>query len=640
MGIIKIASAALNQTALDWDSNIQNIRSAIHAAQEKEVSLLCLPELCISGYSCEDAFFKPYIINEALAELSKIVEETTDLIVSLGLPLAFEERVFNAVCLLCNKKILGFVIKQNLLDVGYYQESRWFSSWQKGLIKKITIAGQEYPIGDISFNCNGISISVKFNQSTLQKTEQTHPSAIVLCPAADYFVFDKTEERREALCVASKIFNNTYLYANLLGNESGATIFDGMTLIASNGDIKAYGPRFSYGDFLLTSCNIDIPHLHKTTKDAVTVPFSFPQAAALPTQLKVQSWENGHYLKEEEFWRVVALGVFDYLRKSHCKGVVLSLSGGVDSATCACLVALMIKLGLSDIGRDQLLKKLNLVSSFGKDDPLSEKDIVHKLFTCIYQHTRNNSDTTFNAAKKLAATLGAKFIALDIDDLVSSYLTAAEKELDRKLTWEQDDHALQNIQARVRAPNAWLFANLANALLLVTSNRSELVVGYTTMDGDTAGALAPLGGVSKPFLRDALIWLETVGLNQELKIPELHDINIQKPTAELRPTSSKQTDEDDLMPYTILSEIEVLATTKLLSPKEILVTLQKAHPELETTTITNWIKRFFQLWSRNQWKRKRAALSFHLDEAVPNQRDCCRFPAISGNFEKELAELD
>jgi NAD+ synthase (glutamine-hydrolysing) len=134
--------------------------------------------------------------------------------------------------------------------------------------------------------------------------------------------------------------------------------------------------------------------------------------------------------------------------------------------------------------------------------------------------------------------------------------------------------------------------------------------------------------------------LETVGLNQELKIPELHDINIQKPTAELRPTSSKQTDEDDLMPYTILSEIEVLATTKLLSPKEILVTLQKAHPELETTTITNWIKRFFQLWSRNQWKRKRAALSFHLDEAVPNQRDCCRFPAISGNFEKELAELD
>src|SRR6185503_12007231 len=103
----------------------------------------------------------------------------------------------------------------------------------------------------------------------------------------------------------------------------------------------------------------------------------------------------------------------------------------------------------------------------------------------------------------------------------------------RKLCWNEDDLALQNIQARVRGPSVWLLANLKNALLLSTSNRSEAAVGYATMDGDTCGGLSPIAGIDKAFLRHWLSWLETTGPDNLYSIPALATINCQAPTAEL-----------------------------------------------------------------------------------------------------------
>ena len=89
---------------------------------------------------------------------------------------------------------------------------------------------------------------------------------------------------------------------------------------------------------------------------------------------------------------------------------------------------------------------------------------------------------------------------LEIDRLVQGYVSGIEQVLGRSLTWQTDDIALQNIQARVRAPSVWLLANVKNALLLSTSNRSEAAVGYATMDGDTCGGLCPIAGIDKAFL--------------------------------------------------------------------------------------------------------------------------------------------
>ncbi len=101
----------------------------------------------------------------------------------------------------------------------------------------------------------------------------------------------------------------------------------------------------------------------------------------------------------------------------------------------------------------------------------------------------------------MAEAIGAEFLHFDVDELVGKYTSMVAGAIGRELRWETDDLALQNIQARVRAPGVWMLANLRGALLLSTSNRSEAAVGYATMDGDTAGGLSPIAGIDKAFIR-------------------------------------------------------------------------------------------------------------------------------------------
>src|SRR5690606_29206003 len=176
-------------------------------------------------------------------------------------------------------------------------------------------------------------------------------------------------------------------------------------------------------------------------------------------------------------------------------------------------------------------------------------------------------------------------------------------------TWQADDIALQNIQARSRAPGAWLLANTTGALLLTTSNRSEAAVGYATMDGDTAGGLAPIGGIDKAYIIDWLRWMERTGPVGVGPLAALSVINSQTPTAELRPPSEHQTDEADLMPYRVLDTIERAAIRDKLMPLEVLFSLRESFPEFTEQKLGAWIAKFFTLFCRNQWKRERYAPS-------------------------------
>jgi NAD+ synthase (glutamine-hydrolysing) len=240
----------------------------------------------------------------------------------------------------------------------------------------------------------------------------------------------------------------------------------------------------------------------------------------------------------------------------------------------------------------------------------------------------------------VAEALGAEHLDLDVDDVCSSYVSKVEAALGRKLDWASDDVALQNIQARGRGPAAWLLANVKNALLLATSNRSEAAVGYATMDGDTCGGISPIAGIDKAFLRRWLHWLETEGPVGVGPIPALHVVNNLEPTAELRPQAESQTDENDLMPYDLLEAIEDQAIGERRSPQEVLDTIAVAFTVYERPQLANWVRRFFQLWSRNQWKRERYAPSFHVDDKNLDPKTWCRFPILSGGFRRELSELD
>jgi NAD+ synthase (glutamine-hydrolysing) len=182
-------------------------------------------------------------------------------------------------------------------------------------------------------------------------------------------------------------------------------------------------------------------------------------------------------------------------------------------------------------------------------------------------------------------------------------------------------------------------ANLQGALLLSTSNRSEAAVGYATMDGDTCGGLSPIARIDKAFLRRWLVWMERHGPEGIGPLPALAKVNEQQPTAELRPPAARQTDEEDLMPYDVLDEIERAAIRDKLTPVEVLQRIESRRGPYARRQLALWVERFFRLWCRNQWKRERYAPSFHLDDENLDPKTWCRFPILSGGFERELQEL-
>ena len=222
------------------------------------------------------------------------------------------------------------------------------------------------------------------------------------------------------------------------------------------------------------------------------------------------------------------------------------------------------------IGREGLLKKLSYIRGLEQGERTT-RQLVRRLLACVYQATRNSGDVTRNAARTVAEALGAEYFEFDVDRVVQEYNGLVSRGIGRELDWKTDDLALQNIQARARAPSVWMLANIRRALLLATSNRSEAAVGYATMDGDTSGGLSPIAGIDKAFIRRWLRWCETHGPDGIGPLPELAAVNDQAPTAELRPPTAKQTDEDDLMPYELLDAIERAAIRDKMSPCEILL---------------------------------------------------------------------
>jgi NAD+ synthase (glutamine-hydrolysing) len=449
----------------------------------------------------------------------------------------------------------------------------------------------------------------------------------------------------------SRAFHVSYIYANLLGNEAGRVVYDGGALIASGGMLLAAGPRLSFAPWHVTSAVVDVaatrmsttrlasfePELGRPNPLAVASPFVWPEVEPEVAMPQAAAWETSHNLKEEEFTRAVALGLFDYLRKSRSQGFVVSLSGGADSSAVSCLVAMMVELAHGELGGEAFRGTLRHIT--GLTDTKCNPDRVRCLLHCVYQATGNSSTSTRQSATTLAKALGAEMCCLEIDRLVAGYVSGIEQVLGRSLTWQTDDIALQNIQARVRAPSVWLLANVKNALLLSTSNRSEAAVGYATMDGDTCGGLSPIAGIDKAFLLDWLRWLETRGPWGLHAIPALAAVNQMQPTAELRPPTAGQTDEDDLMPYRVLDAIERAAIRDKQPPVEVFRTIRAQFPHCTVAQLHLWVERFFRLWCRNQWKRERYAPSFHLDDENLDPKTWCRFPILSGGFERELAEL-
>src|SRR5687767_10461116 len=143
-----IGGASLNQIPLDWQNNTSNIIAAIEEARAQHVRILCLPELCVTGYNCEDWFLSDWVPERAMEQLQVIKKHCADITVSVGLPVRINDTTYNGACVISDGEILGISCKQFLARDGVHYEPRWFTPWIPGNVVQIEIGGQTLSVGD------------------------------------------------------------------------------------------------------------------------------------------------------------------------------------------------------------------------------------------------------------------------------------------------------------------------------------------------------------------------------------------------------------------------------------------------------------------------------------------------------------
>ncbi len=611
---VRIGSSNLNQTPLDWRGNKDNIIESINVAKNNNVDILCLPELSITGYGCQDLFYHDWFIQKSNDILEEIRILTKSITVIIGHPLSFNKKKYNSCCIIRDQKILGFFIKSNLPNDGIHYEKRWFEGWEYGKVDKINFLNKSYPIGNFQIEYDDdLTLGFEICRDMWDKERpanyiKTKKNLIIFNPIASHYAFKKFDFRKNLVIESSKKYNCTYLSVNLLGNESGKVIFEGDTILASKGKLISINDRFSFNNISFSYYDIDFDK-----------------------RLKEINYESTEVY--EEFIDAFSLGLSDYLFKSKLNGFALSLSGGLDSSSIAILTYEMVKRILEKEGPEIFNKKMNLSLDYSDNIHSNVKIVMNKIFYTAYQETQNSTKETKESAKVLSDFIGSNHYEWSIDSEVQSIKEKISDKTSKKYSWKENDITLQNIQARVRSPFIWFIANANNLLLLSTSNRSESSVGYSTMDGDSSGSISPIVGIDKVFIKNLLKYL-----NKKYKYSSLDNVLSLKPSAELKPTNKKQFDEDDLMPYNLLSEIERYFVKERKSPREI-YNILKRKKLINDKSLKKHIKTFFKLLATNQWKRERTAPSFHFDDYSLDASSWFRFPILSNNFKEEIDSL-
>ncbi|MGP8305565.1 NAD(+) synthase [Vibrio sp. YIC-376] len=688
MNKLRISSCSLNQTPMDWSGNMKNIQQAIHVAHASGSELLITPELCISGYGCEDFFHSPHVANRALQSVCELIDSIPDsMAVTVGLPVLINNRIYNGVVLLTSKGIQGISLKRNLAANGLHYEQRWFTPWTRDKNATVFLNGvvSAVPIGNLVYSIHGVKLGIEICEDAwvANRTSErffNQGVEVIANPSASHFAIGKFLTRKRLVEESSRVYSACYVYSNLCGCESGRAIYDAGVMIAVDGSLVAKGERLHMSDVEVITTDINlsrsrIGQINNSQRYYEEHDFDIGSVIKvdlgkaikthkLPIKPLYQAWEESEFLEHEEALRAISIGLRDWLKKTHTGGYALSLSGGADSALVASAVYTSVILELWElVSKAKQSSKCLLPDHLGKfmtqDQTIvfqkavlteNQYDLVTKtassimtnMLTTAYQASANSGSITSVAAQKVAESYGAKFINLNISEVVENYETMISKATHLSLNWKDHDIALQNIQARVRSPSIWFIANLENKLLLTTSNMSEGAVGYCTMDGDSSGVLAPVSGVTKSRILKLLVWLEQKGFyvsdGQIMKLTALSYINNQRPTAELRP--EEQRDEDDLMPFDVLDRMVFLTLEAGMPPRDIFDAMTEEFDSVDKKTMAGYIVKFFRLLFRNQWKRDRQAPGFHIEVNSLDPKTYKRFPLLSSGYQEELACIE
>ena len=466
---MKIAIAQINCIVGDLAGNAKKIINQANLAKERGATLLVTPELSLCGYSPEDLLLRPDFLlacEDALLTLAKQLPEIT---VVVGHPHQLGEQCFNAASVLEDGQILATYHKQVLPNYGVFDEKRYFSAGSEALV----------------FNHQGVKLGILICADVWEPK----PALLAKMAGAELLIamngspyhMKKQSARFEVLKQRATENNLPVVYVNMVGGQD-ELVFDGASFVLNaQGDLMCELPAF---ESQLSVIDFD---------DAQPVYGEIAESLSL----------------EATVYHALKLGLADYVNKNGFPGVVIGLSGGVDSA-------LTLALAVDAIGADK----------------------VH----AVMMPSEFTADISVNDAREMADLVGVEYSEIAIKPLFDSYLSA----LSPQFGDAPFDATEENLQARIRGMLLMAISNKFGSIVVTTGNKSEMAVGYCTLYGDMAGGFALLKDVPK-----TLVYRLCAYRNQLSRvIPER--IITRPPSAELR---ANQVDQDSLPPYDVLDAI-------------------------------------------------------------------------------------
>jgi len=552
---LRLAMAQTNPIVGDLRGNSERLLELATSAYSHGAQVFLTGELALTGYPIEDLALRDNFLASAtrhVAEFARLLEVAGmgELVVVLGHPdgphpVASDPtaphqpaRAHNAASVLYQGSVQATYAKHHLPNYAVFDEFRTFVPGNQSLI--VRVAGMDL----------GILICEDLWRSSGPVAALTgYPLSALLVPNASPFERDKDLVRAPLVTTRAREMNTTICYVNLVGGQDDL-VFDGDSMVITPaGERIATGARF---DEDLIVVDLDLADsVREATVPPETTRVALEGGRAAPkTALETRPREQLEDLAV--IWKALVTGTRDYVTKNGFPGVLLGLSGGIDSAVCAAIAA-------DAIGPDR----------------------VHGVSMPSVHSSSHSQDD----ASDLAQRIGLHYRVEPIADLVAPF--------DRQLGLS--GLAAENVQARARGVLLMALSNSEGHLVLTTGNKSELAVGYSTIYGDAVGGYAPLKDVPK-----TMVWALARWRNEDAarrgETPPIPPNSIDKPpSAELRPG---QTDQDSLPDYEVLDEIlDLLIVEGLDEPQIVARGFQRG-----------LVGDIVAMVGRAEWKRRQGAL--------------------------------
>jgi len=551
VGGLSLAFAQLNPTMGDIAGNAAKLRQARRQAAEQGAHLLMVPELYLCGYPPEDLVLKPSFQKALQDSIQLLVEETKDggPALLLGTPWVEAGRLYNAMLLLDAGRIAATIFKHDLPNYGPFDEKRVFAT--APLPEPVAFRGHKL----------GILICEDMWQPEVAAHLKARGADILLVPNGSPYETGKQEQR---FAIAQQRVAATGLplvYLNQIGGQD-ELVFDGASFaFDAKGDcifqMKAWEEDFAVANGASPPL-AGLMRRHQVANERGLVNICAPVYQPTPNPSRKREGDATASL-ESNTYAALMLGLRDYVNKNGFSGVVLGLSGGIDSA-------LVAALAVDALGADKVW--------------------------CVMLPSPYTSAESHEDAAALAQNLNCRYDTIAIGDAMGVFDAA----LQPAFTGKVKDVTEENIQARCRGIILMALSNKFGPMVVSTGNKSEMSVGYSTLYGDLCGGFAVLKDLYKTQVYAIARWRNAqkpaTGLGPSgALIPER--IFTKAPTAELRPN---QKDQDSLPPYDALDDILECMIERDMGLHDI---AQRGHDAAV-------VKRVASMLDRAEYKRRQA----------------------------------